>query len=113
MLHCVFSWKSTNVSEVLTASTIRAMMMEAVHTSETSVNLYQTTRRKISEGCHLHTRHLENLKSHYRNIVPQSSTGGGDSSQNGGGGSDVLSLLSGVLGSSSDVSNKVPSEGLS
>jgi hypothetical protein len=29
-----------------------ALMMEAVRTSETSVNFYETTRRNIPEGCH-------------------------------------------------------------
>jgi hypothetical protein len=51
---------------VVTASVIRAMamvieavsraialMMEAVSTSESSVNLYETTRRNIQEGWHL------------------------------------------------------------
>jgi hypothetical protein len=33
-------------------------------TSETSVNVYQTTRRNIPEDSHLHTRRRENLKSH-------------------------------------------------
>jgi hypothetical protein len=35
------------------ASIIRAiaLMMEAVRTSETSVNFYETTRRGIPEGC--------------------------------------------------------------
>jgi hypothetical protein len=37
--------------------------MEAVSTSETSVNFYQTTRRNISEDRH-HTHRRENLKSH-------------------------------------------------
>jgi hypothetical protein len=32
--------------------------------SETSVNFYQTTRRKNPEDSHLHTRRHENLKSH-------------------------------------------------
>jgi hypothetical protein len=41
---------------------IIALMMEAVRTSETSVKLYETTRRKIPEGCHLHNRRHENLK---------------------------------------------------
>jgi hypothetical protein len=50
-----------------TASIMRGMlMMEAVRTSETSVNFYETTRRNIPEGCHLHTRRRENLKSHLR-----------------------------------------------
>jgi hypothetical protein len=40
-----------------------ALMMGAISTSETSVN-YQTTRRNIPEGCHLHIRRRENLKSH-------------------------------------------------
>jgi hypothetical protein len=31
-----------------------ALMVEAVRTSETSVNFYETTRRNIAEGCHLH-----------------------------------------------------------
>jgi hypothetical protein len=39
-------------------------MMEAANTSETSVNLYQTKRRNIPEGSHLHTRRREILKSH-------------------------------------------------
>jgi hypothetical protein len=39
------------------------MMMEAVITSETSVNFYETTRRNIPEDSHLHTRRRENLKS--------------------------------------------------
>jgi hypothetical protein len=33
-----------------------ALMMEAVSTSETSVIIYQTTRRNIPEDSHLHTR---------------------------------------------------------
>jgi hypothetical protein len=41
-----------DVSEVLTASIIRAMM-EAVHTSETSVHSDETTRRYIPEGSKL------------------------------------------------------------
>jgi hypothetical protein len=50
---------------VLTASIIKtiALMMEAVRTSETSVN-YETTQRNNPEGCHLHTRRSKKLKSH-------------------------------------------------
>jgi hypothetical protein len=44
-------------------------MMEGVNTSETSGNLYQTTRRKIPEGSHFHCRRRENLKSHQRNTL--------------------------------------------
>jgi hypothetical protein len=36
-----------------------AFMMEAVSTSETSVNIYQTTRRNIPEDSHLHARRRE------------------------------------------------------
>jgi hypothetical protein len=39
-------------------------MMEAANTSETSVNLYQTTRRNDPEDSHIHIRCRENLKSH-------------------------------------------------
>jgi hypothetical protein len=44
-------------------------MMEAVSTSETSVNFYQTTRRNNPEDSHLHTHHCENLKSYQIKIV--------------------------------------------
>jgi hypothetical protein len=40
------------VPEVLTAS-ITTMMMEAVSTSERSVNFYQTTQCNIPEDCHV------------------------------------------------------------
>jgi hypothetical protein len=52
---------------VLAASIVRviiALMMEAESTSETSISFYQTTRRKIPEDSHTHTRCRENLKSH-------------------------------------------------
>jgi hypothetical protein len=59
---------------VLAASIIRAtskprcllvaLLMEAASTSETSVNVYQTTRRNNPEYSHLHAGHRENLKSH-------------------------------------------------
>jgi hypothetical protein len=41
-----------------------ALMMEAVRTSESSVNFNVTTRRYIPEDSKLHTRRRENLKSH-------------------------------------------------
>jgi hypothetical protein len=43
---------------------IMALMMEPVNTSETSVNLYETTWSKIPVGLHLHTHRSENMKSH-------------------------------------------------
>jgi hypothetical protein len=42
-----------------------AVMVEAVSFSETSVNIYQTTLRNMTEDSHLHTRRRENLKSHH------------------------------------------------
>jgi hypothetical protein len=38
--------------------------MEAVNVSETSIYVYGSTRRDITEGCPLHTRRRENMKSH-------------------------------------------------
>jgi hypothetical protein len=46
------------VSEVLVASIIREMTMEAASTPETSVNFYQTTRRNNPEDSHLHARRV-------------------------------------------------------
>jgi hypothetical protein len=40
--------------------------MEAVGSCETSVSFYETTRFSNTEGKHLHTRRLENLKSRFR-----------------------------------------------
>jgi hypothetical protein len=57
----------TDVSEVHTASIIRAviaLMMEAVLTSETSVNLNVSTLRYIIEDSKLHTCRRENPKSY-------------------------------------------------
>jgi hypothetical protein len=52
--------KFTNVSDVLAASILIALMMEAASTSETLVNFYETTRRYNPEDSHLHTRRREN-----------------------------------------------------
>jgi hypothetical protein len=41
-----------------------ALMMEVAITSETSVNVYQTTRCNNPEDSHLHTRRRDNLKSY-------------------------------------------------
>jgi hypothetical protein len=50
---------------------IFALMMEAVSTSETSVNFYQTTRPNIPEDSYLHTGRRENLKSHKTYVEPE------------------------------------------
>jgi hypothetical protein len=42
-----------------------AVMLEAARTSETLVNIYQTTRRYNPEDSHLRTHRRENLKSDY------------------------------------------------
>jgi hypothetical protein len=57
------------VSEALAASVIRAMMMEAAHTSETSVDIQLRTEQYIPEDSELHIRCRENLKSHNRNSI--------------------------------------------
>jgi hypothetical protein len=41
-----------------------ALMMEAARTSETLVNIYQTTRRYNPEDSHLRTHLRDNLKSY-------------------------------------------------
>jgi hypothetical protein len=41
-------------------------MIEAASSSETSVNIYQTTRRNIPEDSHIPARRRENLKSHHQ-----------------------------------------------
>jgi hypothetical protein len=68
--------KLNNVSQVHTASIIRAiiiaLMEEAVRTSETSVNFNVTTRHYIPEDSKLYTCHHENLKPH---IIPDSLKG--------------------------------------
>jgi hypothetical protein len=43
--------------------------MEAVRTSETSANFYETTRPNIPEDSHFHTRRLENLQCHNTEVV--------------------------------------------
>jgi hypothetical protein len=61
----VVTLKWTDVSEVRTASIIRVVnsfndvMMEAVRTSETTVNFNVTTQRYIPEDSKLHTRRGE------------------------------------------------------
>jgi hypothetical protein len=61
-----------DVSEELTASifkTMSVLRMQAVSCSETSVSVYETTRRNIPEGSQLHSRRHENLKSHIPSLV--------------------------------------------
>jgi hypothetical protein len=51
----------TDVSDNLTASKAMIALMEAVSSSETSVNIYQPTRSNIPEDGHLQTRRHKNL----------------------------------------------------
>jgi hypothetical protein len=51
----------TDISEVLTVHIIRFLITEAVMTSETSVNLNETTRRNIPEDSHLQNIALLNI----------------------------------------------------
>jgi hypothetical protein len=46
----------TDVSEVLTASIIIALMMDAVSTSETTVNFYEITLYNIPEDSQLQVK---------------------------------------------------------
>jgi Arc/MetJ family transcription regulator len=57
-------WDTMPCSQIQVASLIRAQIMDAASTSETSVNIDLTTRRYIPEDSELHTRRHENLKSH-------------------------------------------------
>jgi hypothetical protein len=52
-----------------------ALMMEAVSTSETLVNFYQTTRRYIPEDSHFYSRRREQLKSYMVFIIYEMYTG--------------------------------------
>jgi hypothetical protein len=52
------SMKMTVFWDATPCRLIIALMMKAVSTSETSVNFYQTTRRKIPEHSHLHTHFI-------------------------------------------------------
>jgi hypothetical protein len=55
------------------------LMMEAVQTSETSVNLHESTRRNNPENSHLHTHLRENLKSRgLQNILENSKAEAGE-----------------------------------
>jgi hypothetical protein len=49
---------------VRAASIIRAIMMEAARTSETSVDIDLRTLQYVPEDSEFHTRRSENLKSH-------------------------------------------------
>jgi hypothetical protein len=62
MLRRVVWYKFADVSEVLTSSI--ALMIEAVSSSETLVNIHQTTRYYIPEDSRLRAHRCENLKPH-------------------------------------------------
>jgi hypothetical protein len=69
-LLCRAAWqKCTDVSKLLTASTIQAAMMEAVSTYETSAKFYQITWRNNPENKYLHTRSRENLNFQFQSFV--------------------------------------------
>jgi hypothetical protein len=60
---------STDVSEVRAASI--ALMMEAAHTYEMSVDNYFTLQYIPEDKSELHTRRRDNLKSHRYYILKQ------------------------------------------
>jgi hypothetical protein len=55
---------STDVSEVLAAFFITALMTETARTSEKSVDIQLRAWQYIPEDSELHTRRRKNLKSH-------------------------------------------------
>jgi hypothetical protein len=61
--HVVWS-KFTDVSEA-----IIALMMEAASTSETSVNLYETTWCSIPEDSHLHSHCCDEISTILNTVV--------------------------------------------
>jgi hypothetical protein len=64
MFSRIIWYKFADVSDVIAASIIITLMIEAARTSETSVNFCETTRRNIPEDRRLRIRRPENLKSH-------------------------------------------------
>jgi len=54
-------------------------MMEIGRFSETSVDIYLTTRQYIPEDSELHTRRRDNLKSHKKNIMLRAKVQSGSS----------------------------------
>jgi hypothetical protein len=54
---------------VLAVSIITALMIEAISSSETSVNFYKTARGSIPGYGHLHTRRCENMKSREHGLL--------------------------------------------
>jgi hypothetical protein len=68
VVFCHVDWyEFISISEVLTASTIRALiitlMMEAIWTSETLVNLYHSTLRYNPEDSHIRIHRRDTFKS--------------------------------------------------
>jgi hypothetical protein len=57
-------YKDAYLPQYCAVQSVDALMIEAIRTSETSVNFYQTTRRNIPQDSPHHTRSLENLKYH-------------------------------------------------
>jgi hypothetical protein len=59
----------TDVSDILAASIIIALMIEAASTSEMSVNFYHTIQCYNPEDSHLHTRRHKNFKSYSVHMI--------------------------------------------
>jgi hypothetical protein len=72
MLHRIIPYKLTDVSALLTASMMMALVMETVSTSETSLKFYETTRRSIPQGNHLRltcsTRSGQSAESYTKHV---------------------------------------------
>jgi hypothetical protein len=65
MFRRVLWYTSTDVLQERAASASEhRVIMKAANTSETSVNMYNTTRHSMPEDSHLRTRCCKNVKSH-------------------------------------------------
>jgi hypothetical protein len=60
----IIFWDMTPCSPLVAEPTSLTLKMEAIRTSETSVETQQTTRRHIPENDTLHNHRCENLKSY-------------------------------------------------
>jgi hypothetical protein len=60
-VHAACSWLT---SYLFVLGSLISLIMEAAHTSETSVDICLTTRQNILEDSELHTCRHESLKSH-------------------------------------------------
>jgi hypothetical protein len=66
---CFHHQDDMNAASIIRAMSLIVLMIEAANTSETSVKIYQATRRNNPEDSHLHTHRRENLKSYHSSTL--------------------------------------------